>query len=388
MITTLNTLSQLKQLYLEIFLNKTNRVSDVSDNSNLNANAYGVAKIAQKAQKDIAIAVSLIMPDSAVGMHLDNSATLFGVPARKGASASSTNLRVVASPNTQYLASTHVFSNYNGIQFRLEEDVTVGTDGIAYLPVRSVETGLTTNVDPISIIQVTPVPAGHINVINEYRAEGGLDAETDELFRQRIKRHLNILSRNTLAYLTQVFIAENSDVLRLFNLGLNEQGKRTIAIATVNGKNLTQTELDDLLENVTNFFGIDDVSKFGEAVGIRLQNIVYTLIDVDFRVQIEDNFNVDTVRKQIQTNISKYLDFRTWQQGRAVEWDDLLQIVKDTEGVRFVPDQFFTPNIDRQVPINTLPRVRGFIMRDLSGNIISDTQGVLTPVFYPNGAAS
>lgn len=383
MITTLNSLSELEQLWNEIFLNKTSKVSDISDNSVLSGVAYGVAKIAQKAQKDIAIIESHILPDSATGSDLDESATLFGIPSRKTATGSSTFVRIIADSGTQYLAVNNIFTSYNGIQFQLEEDVTVGDLGYAYAKVRSIETGVRTNVDPNTVISVTPEPTGHIGVTNEYKAEYGADEENDELFRQRIKKHLNILSRNTVEYITQVFRNINQDILRVFNLGLNETGQRVISIATVNGQALTQTELDDLLSETQSFFSLSDLSRFGKSVGIKLENVGYTLVDIDFRVQILDNYDTDSVRKQIQVNITKYLDFRNWKDGQKVEWDDLLQIVKDTEGVRYVPDNVFSPSIDIQVTPNTLPRIRGFIMRDLSGNIISDSQGVLAPVFYP-----
>lgn len=42
MITQLTTVDELKQIFLEIFLNKTDKVSDVSNESVLNGVAYGV----------------------------------------------------------------------------------------------------------------------------------------------------------------------------------------------------------------------------------------------------------------------------------------------------------------------------------------------------------
>ena len=50
-----NTISFLKNLWVETFLNKTDKVTDITDNSVLNGVAYGTAKVAQKALKDIAI---------------------------------------------------------------------------------------------------------------------------------------------------------------------------------------------------------------------------------------------------------------------------------------------------------------------------------------------
>lgn len=383
MITTIQTLTQLKQLFLEIFINKTNKVSDISDNSVVNATAFGVSKVAQKCMKDIAIVESHIFPDSAYGAYLDSSATLFGAPARGGALGSSTYLRLVATPGTQYIANTQFFNNYNGIQFELEASVTIDSFGFAYAKVRSVDTGSKTNVDPNTIITVSPQPTGHIGVTNEYMATGGSDAEDDELFRQRIKKHLNILAKNTLEYFTEVFRLTNPNVLRLLNIGTNEDGNRVIAIVTQNGIDLTQNELDDLLTATKDFFCLTDLDQFGNTIGIVLTNATWFNVDIDFRVQILTNYDTDQVRKDIQVNLTKYLDFRFWKNNQRVDWANLLQIVRSTVGVKNVPDTNFFPQVDLLPTINNLPRVRGFIMRDLAGNIIVDSGNVLTPVFYP-----
>jgi hypothetical protein len=167
-----------------------------------------------------------------------------------------------------------------------------------------------------------------------------------------------------------------------------------LAIVTQNGIDLTNSELDNLLASTKQFFAITDLNKFGELIGLKLINATWYYVGdplrdnsgtgIDFRVQLWDGYNPDTVRKNIQVNISKYLDFRFWEYGQKVEWDNLLQIVKNTEGVRYVPDNFFYPNYDEIVPVNQLPRVKKFIMRDIAGNIIADTGNVLSPVFYPN----
>lgn len=383
MITKILSLSQLKQLFLEIFINKTDKVSDISDNSVVNATAYGTAKVAQKCLKDIALVESHIFPNTAYGSHLDSSATMFGATPRGGALGSSTYLRLVANVGTVYSASTQIFSNNNGIQFRLDTSVTVGSFGYIYAKVRSIDTGSKTNVEPNSIISVSPEPVGHIGCTNEYMAIGGQDEEDDELFRQRVAKHLNIVSRNTLEYLTIVFRNYNSNILKLINMGNNEDGNRTISIVTQNGINLTNQELSDLLENTKDFFCVTDIDKFGNSIGIVLQNADWTEVNIDFRVQLWGGYDSQAVRKEIQINLSKYLDFRTWQKFQKVEWDNLLQIIKSTKGVRYVPDQNFLPKVDILPAVNKLPRIKGFIMRDMNGSIIFDSGSVLTPIFYP-----
>jgi len=83
-------------------------------------------------------------------------------------------------------------------------------------------------------------------------------------------------------------------------------------------------------------------------------------------------------------NLSKYLDFRFWESNVKVSWTELLEIVQNTKGVKYVPNTTFYPNQDEIVPINQLPRVKSFKIRDLNGNIVYDSQGVLSPVFYPS----
>jgi len=383
MITKIQTLEQIKALFLEILINKTDKLSDISDNSILNATAYGVSKVTQKALKDIAIIESHIFPDSAYGVYLDNAAVLFGVPARFGESGSSTFIRLVAEPGTQYIAGVNNFSNYNGIQFELIEDVLIGDLGWEYAAIRSIGTGKITNVEPNSIINISPVPVGHIGCANEYQSIGGRDDESDELLRLRIKKHLNILSRGTLDYLTEIFREYNDNVLLVKYLGINEVGKRELAVVLQNGQSLTDQELDDLLDFSKEMLPISDLNVWGDSIGIQLVNITWEYIDIDFRVQISSSYDVESVRKNIQTNLTKYVDFRFWDINKKVEWDDLLGIVKGTEGVKYVSDKTFLPQVDKTVPISKLPRIRGFIMRNLEGSVISDNNNNLLPIFYP-----
>jgi hypothetical protein len=104
MITKPLTTVELKQIFLENFLNKTTKVSKVSNNSVINGTAYGVAKIAQKALKDIALIESHLFIDSATGDNLDLIASRLGISPRFGVSGSSTYVRLVADPGTLYQA--------------------------------------------------------------------------------------------------------------------------------------------------------------------------------------------------------------------------------------------------------------------------------------------
>lgn len=381
------TITNLKNLFIEMFLDKTAKVSNVADGSVVNATAFGVAKVAQKAMKDIAIKEAQIFPDTATGVYLDKAAALYGVSPRKGALGSSTYIRVSANPGTVYDTSV-TFVNKNGIRFQVDEALTVGENGYGYVKVRSINAGYSTNVPPNSITNVSPQPQGHIECTNEYYAIGGRDSEDDETFRIRIKNNLNILSKNTIEYWTQTLSNIDDRVLKVMSAGLDEKGIYNLYVVSQNGIFFTEEELDTLLESAQGYFGISELNIEGKVVGIGIKNIDWFYVGsergLDFRVQLQPDYDVSTVRQNIQVNLTKYLDFRFWTPGKIVEWDDLLDIVKKTDGVKYVPDEYFFPYYDQQVPANQLPRIRGFVMRDQDGNILYDSDSNLSPLFYPS----
>lgn len=392
-----NTISFLKSLWVETFLNKTNRVTDITDNSVLNGIAFANAKVAQKCLKDIAIVEAQVFPEMASGEYLDRAAQLFGVTPRQGALGSSTYVRVFTdgSRDVTYEAGTHTFVNNDGVRFQIEETVTVPANvGYGYVKVRSEATGAFTNVDANTIINVTPVPQGHLECTNEYFAEGGRDQEDDEMFRLRILNHQNIYSVATLEKLVQVFRNIDDRVLKIMFVGVEEDSYLHIQIVTQNGQDLTQDELDELLEKATPYFGIGDLIVAGNIMGIKLENATWYEVGgdtgVDFRCELVPGYRVADVRKNIQIGLSKYLDFRYWEAGQKVEWDDLLEIVKNTEGVKYVSSEWFRPNQDEPVSEFMLPRIKKFRMRDMNGLIMLD-EGTdfemsfddYAPVYYP-----
>lgn len=388
MITKLNnTISFLKNLWIETFINKTDKVSDITDNSVLNATAYATAKVAQKALKDVAIVEAQIFPEEASGEYLDRAATLFGVTPRKGALGSSTYIRVYAKPGTTYTKGVNVFVSTNGVRFPIEETLIVGDSGYGYVKVKSESVGAFTNVDPNSIVTLTHVPNGHIECTNEYYAVGGRDEEDDEMFRIRILNHQNVYAEGTLEKLVQILQNIDSRVLKIMFVGVMEDSFIHIQIATQNGQELTYQELQTLLEGATPYFGVGDMIVSGRLMGIKFENASWYEVGgekgIDFRCELEAGYDIAAVRKNIQVGMTKYLDWRFWEPGRQVEWDNLLEITKNTEGVKYVADQDFYPKVDEPVSEWLLPRIKKFVMRDLEGNVLFDMENQFSPVFYP-----
>lgn len=375
-------------LFIETLINETDKVTKVSRHSVLSGLATGVAKVAGKSEKDIALALSELFPDLSFGENLDRAAKNLGISGRLGPTGSSTYVRVSADPGTVYLLGVHQFNSTEGPVFELEQNETIGAAGFAYIKVKSIGTGKETEVSPLTISKMNVQPSGHKYVINEVRAMGGMDAESDDQFRIRIKQSGNLYARNTLAMIEQLCIKINPKVLRLFNYGVNHVGKIVLAVATQDGSNLTNNELENLLNGVGGYLALSDAITWGNKyIGVVFRNVEYQPIDISFRIVLDGSVTPDEVRKEIQISISKYLDFRTFDPTRQrVEWDNLLEIIKKTSGVKYVPDQYFYPQVDIGVHTYKLPRLRGFLMLNTDGTIISNLSGTLSPVYYPSEA--
>lgn len=381
-----STSTERKLLFIETLLNSTDKISKVSDNSVVSGIAGGVSKVAGKAEKDIVVAASQLFPDTAFGSQLDQVAANFGIAPRLGSIGSSTYVKITADPGTLYASNTHTFSSSDGVKFELEDDVRVGDAGFIYAKVKSLTSGREVNVAPLMISKVNPKPAGHIDVVNEYAATGGRDVESDEVFRIRIKDGANILARGTIASIEQLFMKINNKVLKVISRGSDKDGKINLAIITQNGSSLSQLELDELLSESADSFGLTEMRPFGKrSLGVRLSNIEYQPVDISFRVSLDGSTDVDQVRIAIQTKISKYLDFRFFDSSRnKVEWSNLLEICKSVAGVDYVPDQYFLPRVDLAIDSYKVPRVRSFLMLDMQGQIIGNSSGTLSPVYYPS----
>jgi uncharacterized phage protein gp47/JayE len=368
--TRLTTVDELKGIFIELMLNHTDKVTKVSPLSATNGIAYGNAKIAQRVIKDIALIESHLFPDSAFGTNLDTVAENNGIAPRLSLSGSTTYVRVVGTPGTVYNSGVHTFTGNHGKVFDIVTTSVIGVDGFSYIKVNSQEQGEITNVDALTLSKVTPVPVGHQYCINEFAATGGRDFESDEDFRKRIKEGSNILARGTLAMLQQVFIKINPNVFKIYYNGIDRNGKVIISIMTQNGADLTTPELNNILLKGKQYFSLTELKPDGvNGYGISLQNITWFPVDVSTRLILEQSVNPDDVRKECQIRLNKYFDYRYFNK-KKVEWDDLLQIVKGTPGVKYVLDNYFSPATDILIPRNQIPRMRGFLMLNPDGSII------------------
>lgn len=193
--TKLTTIEELKEAFVEMLINHTDKITKVSPLSGLNAISYGVAKIGQKTLKEVALVETSLFPEFAVGKQLDDIAARTSLAPRFGESGSSVYVRLVGNPGTLYNKDLHTVKGVDGVDFSFESNVTIGNEGFVYAKLRSNTLGQNTNVEALSLTRVSPVPTGHSYIINEYNATGGRDIEDDDSLRNRIFEGPNILAR-------------------------------------------------------------------------------------------------------------------------------------------------------------------------------------------------
>lgn len=383
MITRLTTVDELQSIFSELLINHTNKVTKVSPLSVNSGIGYGIGKIGQRIIKDIALLETQNSVDDAYGEYLDLIAERRGVAGRFLSSQSSTYVRVVGAVGTQYVQGTQTFTSSNGIIFDVEETFTIPQDGFGYVKVRSQSSGSNTNISPLSINKVTPVPTGHTYCVNEFSATGGGDLEDDDSFRKRIKEGANILAKQTESALAQLFMSINNNVFDCFYNGVDSNGKSRIVVISQNGVDFTTNEFNEMLTNSKKYFNLNNLDSFGlKTYNIVLENPTWKPIDISQRVKLYDGVNPDDFRKECQIRIAKFLDYRYFNQS-SVKWVDIFSIIENTPGCKDILDNYATPNQDIIIEYGKLPRVRGFLLLNIDGTLLSDTNSILDPIFYP-----
>ena len=389
MITKIISIDTLKQMFVEILLNKTNKISDISNESVLNGLAYGCSKLAQRLLVNQGVVEGHLFPDTAYGDYLDDIAASRGIAPRFTSCGSTTYVRVQAAPGTVYPEGC-TFTSSNGIQFKSTEDYTVGIDGYGFIKVNSTQGGSASNVDALTINTISSNVPGHIACTNDYAATGGMDNESDDDFRIRIKESVNQLARNTMSYLEQIFMKINQKVLRLHRGGVDEKGRIILIVVSVNGQDFTNDEFNEILSQSEEFLSLNEITRDTvSGFPITLVNTRWYPVDIDFRCDIDPAYDQAVVRRNMQLAVSKLFDYRYWGVNEKVEWENILYAIRNVDGVRYVSDAYFLPNSDINITNYRLPRVRGFVVRDLGGGVLSDNynntaQFTYNDYFFPN----
>lgn len=384
--TKVSSITELKNIATEFILSKTDKLSKISAGSIFNAVSYGIAKIGQKALREIAIIESQLFPEYAVGDTLDDVAKRYGIFSRLSANQSSVYIYLYADPGTTYNKETCRFVSNDGITFLLNDNVTIDSNRYTYALATSVESGEKANVSPLSIINCINAPIGHKFCTNTFAAYGGRNIESDDEFRTRIENINNSISTKTLEYLSQVALNFNPNILKFVHLGTH-QGKTKLGVYTQSGSALSDSELTNLALQMREFLALSDISENLEQ-RVYFSNIDYFPVDISLKISYLDNlYSIDDIYSAIQKKIISYVDYRYLNTENNISWINLYELIKNTEGIVSVNYNDFLINGGKNdIIINKalLPKFRQMLIFDLNGNSLLDT-GIVDymPFIYP-----
>lgn len=384
--TKVSSVTELKNICTEILLSKTDKITKLSVGSIFNAVAYAIARIGQKALREIALVESQLFPEYAIGETLDLVGERYGIFSRLGASKSLCYIYVYANPGTYYDKDTVVFTSTEGISFKPNYSVTIDANKYAYIPATSIEEGEKANVSALTVTNCTNAPAGHLFCTNTFAAYGGRSIESDDEFRNRIENIHNSLSTKTLEYLSQVALQFNPNILKLVHLGTHN-GKTQLGIYTQSGASLSDTELVNLGLQMREYLALSDISENLEQ-RVEFVNVEYQPIDLTIKLSyMNGNYSIEDIYSAIQKKLIAFVDYRYLNTNKNITWIQLYELIKNTEGVVDVNyGEFLVNGGNGDIIINKakLPRFRQMIIYNLDGDCMLDnTTTSYMPFIYP-----
>lgn len=384
--TIITSVSELKNIFIEVLLSKTSKVNKVSSTGVLNAISYGIAKIGQKCLKEIAIIEAQLFPEYATGSYLDAVAARYGIFERLGASPSTTYIYIYADEGTVFDKNVVRFVSLAGITFRLDQSVIIGACRYVYAKAYSEQTGLNTNVDAFTITSCSGAPSGFKFCTNEFAASGGRNIESDQELNYRIRNVHNVLATKTLEYLAEIALQFNNNILKFVNLG-TYRGRTKLGVYTQNGAALSDNELNVLRSKMQDYLALCDIS---DSMNTRVEfvNVDYAPIRLNFKIDYDKNlFSADEVYSKIQRQLVSFIDWTVLDTRKNITWADILDIVEHTEGVLSCPaSQFFVNDGQNDIKVNPnlLPRFKSCLIYNLEGESLINTQSQQwMPIIYP-----
>lgn len=354
------TIEELKTEFISsLRSNCGDKITKVLPDTVFNGLAFAISKITQKIIKSAAQIEARTFPELANNSTLDQIASENGIPVRYSASKSMVVLLFYAADTTFYASGFQV-KNSDGIVFETKKDLTVNENEFGFVVSESLTTGSVNNVEANTLtIPVTTAPVGHVSVTNTFKAINGRDQEAYRDYQNFILNIENILSKNTEAYYDALVRNFNREIIKVYSeVVIGEINSFNLYVVKNNAADLSSGELTTLKNQIVPYTPLSD-NKFN------ILNVVYTDFDMIVPVRLITGYILADVLKDMQVNIQDFMNLTNWDFGQKLQWDDLLEVCKNTEGIEEVFDSGFYPNSDIQISDGSLPRLNNFTIENV-----------------------
>jgi hypothetical protein len=334
------------------------RLTTILPDTVLDGIAWGMAKLAQHIITDTAYLESKFFPEFATENLLDAHATRIGLDPRRGATNSTVTLQFLADTEIDkrptYPAGTKV-KTVNGQVYETVKTVKASENrGICFVDARSQKIGPVSAVDTGELTMlVDTAPTGHLSVTNVTLSVGGFAEEHDDLFRYRIQAAKHILSVNTAAFYEALILKLFPHVIRVRCRTIDMlHSKYIINVLRDDGSYFTTSELQEIKEAIQPYLPIHDI----DAGKLDVKNFEYVYLYVYVSAQF-DTTKTATLKNTLNKKLNEYLDYRFWPEGQKVEWEELVRLFRNTDGIVEVNDSRISPPNDVVLSVEQLPKI-------------------------------
>lgn len=316
------------------FISRQEKVTYFGKDSVIRAILSAIAGVIAELYADVFKIKRNMQPSLAIGADLDILASNSGL-VRKEATKSSV---VLVFNSTSLVSSIPIGTQVKGISgdaiYETKEVVTFGNNSFLSKPIlssllgdsviaESLQTGSKTKVIAREIKElVTPI-AG-ISVINLAPSDGGEDAESDELLRERIIGQINLLAQGTQPFYDQLAKTANIDVLRSISIFDPQSGGTKIYVTKRNYGQFLPSELITMG---------DYIYKNQRALlPIKVENIEYLGVEIGFTIKGFTR-TLNDIYSDTAIKFAEYLDAKTASYGFIIKYQEILKLALEVEGI-------------------------------------------------------
>lgn len=221
---------------------------------------------------------------------------------RKAAVAASGNVIFTGTPGTVIPAGTRLSTTGDTpIYFDITADTTIPSSGIVQVPVQAELPGTIGNVASGSITELVDLIDGVTAVVNNDGFSNGMDEESDELLYQRYLERISTPSSsgNAADYIRWAKEIPGIGYARVFRCW-NGPGTVRVVLFTYDKKSPSPQLIDQVRQNIE--------AKKPDLADVTVDGASELSIDIDVKLTLINNANVQAVMGDVAKNIGDYLN--------------------------------------------------------------------------------
>lgn len=283
-----------------------------------------------------------IFLNTASGTDLDELGAERGIT-RRGASPAGVLLTFTGAANTTIDNYTPVINPSTGLVYLTQDTLTLGIKNPDLVVNNDNQVISASLADTVWALCTSPGTMGNtqvntitkiddqeigslVSVTNLTPARGGADAESDGVFRERIRNYISVLNQGTEVFYEALCRSVNNRILRIKAKKDNSSPDSIkLIIVTADGVPLSYDEKRALSNEVQ--------KKQRAFTNVILEDVKFTFVTVKERIRLKPGYTIKDITSRTADALSNFFDFRTWEFGKSISLDNVFNACYNVEGI-------------------------------------------------------